>query len=477
MSLVNDMLRDLEARRAPPTERAPLEGLLPADETAVGRRAGLRRLLLALPWLLLTLLAALLLPRLWSAPALSNNLAVTPAAEPAPAVALPVPAAAVATPTVAAEPPIQLLATLPQHGDGRFVLQLLLDRAPAYQRSEQSGVVSLRLPHLRLSDGGPREGRFEHGGRSLNWSLSVLGDGAELLLVGLGDALQVRDRLEPAGERWQLWVEVPLVAETDDFDPARLPVAGAEEPAAPLLADYPAAPRMARERAVAPDDAAQTPRPVRAAPTPAAEVPAAPPAARSPQVNVASHRPDALSEARQALLAGERSRAIALLEELNRRQPENGEALRWLARAWLADGRGERLIAELPARLQRFPADSELRLLLARAQLQAGDSAAAVATLAERMPPLAGDPAYHALLAASYQQTGQWRESAQLYRNLVLLRPEQSAWQLGLGIALEQLGERAAAAQHYRQALQGQGLDDGSRRYARERAQALGGAS
>lgn len=59
----------------------------------------------------------------------------------------------------------------------------------------------------------------------------------------------------------------------------------------------------------------------------------------------------------------------------------------------------------------------------------------------------------------------------------MLLRPEQASWQLGLGIALEQLGERAAAGQHYRLALQGRGLDDDSRRYARERAQALGGQS
>ncbi|THG76837.1 tetratricopeptide repeat protein, partial [Pseudomonas sp. A-1] len=127
--------------------------------------------------------------------------------------------------------------------------------------------------------------------------------------------------------------------------------------------------------------------------------------------------------------------------------------------------------------LARFPADGELRVLLARAQLQAGDSAAAAATLAGRLPPLAEDPAYHALLAATYQQTGQWRESARLYRNLVLLRPAQASWQLGLGIALEQLGERAEAARHYRQALQGQGLDDASRRYARERVQVLGGDS
>ena len=113
-------------------------------------------------------------------------------------------------------------------------------------------------------------------------------------------------------------------------------------------------------------------------------------------------------------------------------------------------------------------------MLLARAQLQAGASAAAVATLAAHLPPLAGDPAYHALLAASYQQTGQWRESAERYRELVRLRPAQGAWQLGLAIALEQLGARAEAAGHYRQAAQGQGLDDSSRGYARERLQAIG---
>lgn len=501
MSLVNDMLRDLEARRAPPAERAPLEGLLPADEQASGRRAGHRRLLLGLLWLGLALTATLLLARLWQGGALAEAApAVTtdaPVVESAPV--LPPPADAVG------EAPIHLLATLPQHGSTRFVLQLLLDRAPEYQRSEQSGVVSLRLPRLQLGDSGPRAGGFAGDGRSLSWSLQPLGDGAELLLVGLGEELQVFDRLEPAGERWQLWVEVPLEPPVQaGFDPQDLPVAGDEEEATDdyppeLRRADPQAARLAarlavesRVSAARPDPserlATTSALPVQRAPAVGPATPApAPPVSRTPQVSaaqvsaarvsVASHQPDTLSEARQALLAGDGERAIALLEDLNRRQPDNREALRWLARAWLSAGRVERLIAELPAQLQRFPTDSELRVLLARAQLQSDDGAAAVATLAERLPPLASDPAYHALLAASYQQTAQWRESAELYRRLVQLRPAHAAWQLGLGIALEQLGERAAAAQHYRQALQGQGLDEDSRRYARERAQAMGGES
>lgn len=482
MSLVNDMLRDLEARRASPAERAPLDGLLPADEGASARRANRRRLLLGLLWGALALLAALLLARLWLTGEAAPVMAAAPvvASEPpavAPAATAPALTAAAAH-AEASAPPIQLLATLPQHGEGRFILQLLLDRAPSYQRSEQSGVVGLRLPQLRLSDDGPRSGRFEQGGRSLSWSLQPLGDGAELLLVGLGDGLQVLDRLEPAGERWQLWVEVPFsAASSEAFDPAQLPVAGGEEEAE--ADDYPPAVQAAAAAPVKRDPPAERDT---AAPANPVQPAVAAPVSRTlqvsaAQVSVASHQPDALTEARQALLAGDGERAIALLEELNRRQPDNREALRWLARAWLSAGQHARLVAELPAQLQRFPTDSELRVLLARAQLQGGDAAAAVATLAERLPALASDPAYHALLAASYQQTGQWRESAQLYRNLVLLRPVHGAWQLGLGIALEQLGERAAAVRHYRQALQGQGLDEDSRRYARERAQASGGES
>ncbi|WP_413586076.1 tetratricopeptide repeat protein [Aquipseudomonas alcaligenes] len=122
-----------------------------------------------------------------------------------------------------------------------------------------------------------------------------------------------------------------------------------------------------------------------------------------------------------------------------------------------------------------MPQDSELRLLLARAQLQAGDTRGAVATLEQNAPALVQEPTYHSLLAASYQQTGQWQQSAASYRQLVALRPGQATWQLGLAIALEQLDQPAEAARHYRLALQGSGLDDSARRFASERAAALGG--
>lgn len=129
----------------------------------------------------------------------------------------------------------------------------------------------------------------------------------------------------------------------------------------------------------------------------------------------------------------------------------------------------------LPAQLAQQPHDSELRLLLARAQLHAGETRSAVATLEQNPPRLEQDPTYFALLAASYQQTEQWQNSAELYQRMIALRPSQSTWQLGLAIALEQLDQPAEAGRHYRLALQGSGLDESARRFASERATALGG--
>jgi MSHA biogenesis protein MshN len=193
-----------------------------------------------------------------------------------------------------------------------------------------------------------------------------------------------------------------------------------------------------------------------------------------PQVKIEAHRPDGLELARQALQRGDTARAIAELEALYKTRSRDPHVLRWLARAYLAAGDQQRLRSWLPEQLAQLPYDSELRLLLARSQLQAGDARAAVATLEQSPPRLEQEPNYFALLAAVYQQTEQWQKSADLYRQMIALRPSQATWQLGLAIALEQLDQPAQAGKHYRLALQGVGLDDSSRRFANERGNVLG---
>lgn len=446
MSLVNDMLRDLETRRAAPNERVQLEGLYAVDEEAAARRDRFERMRRGSIWfmavILIGVLVGLMIGRVVKG--VPDLATVTRPVAPAPVVQL----------------PVQVLDVLPQHDARGLVLQLLLDRSVTYQRSEESGAVSLRLKDTQLV-GEPQQSRVQRDGRSLSWRVENKGADVQILLVGLGDSLDVRDRLEAAGDRWMLWVEVPLntAVAVDDAPLALDNLPLAEAAPAPVEAPMPAW--------------VSAPLPAPAAAPPAAAQSA--PAASAPQVKIATHQPDPLTLARQALQDGDNARAISLLEPLHKTRGQDPDVLRWLARAYLAAGDQQRLLTWLPAQLAQLPDDSELRLLLARAQLQAGDTEGAVATLEQNPPRLEQEPTYFALLAASYQQTGQWQNSAELYRRMTALRPTQSTWQLGLAIALEQLDQPAEAGRHYRLALQGQGLDDSARRFASERAKALGG--
>lgn len=449
MSLVNDMLRDLEARGAASGGQIPFLDMQAVDETAATRRqrsARLRRWLLPLAiGALVAAVSVVLFERFAQAPVVQES-----------------PAAA---PVVAAVPATQLLDVLPQQDGGRFVLQLLLDRSISYQRTDEGGAISLRLPDVTLVDG-PRNGRVESNGLSLSWRVEQQGDQVQVLLLGMTDRLDVRDRLEPAAGHAQLWLEVHMdgapAAVPEDLD---LPFA---EPALDEagLPDW--VTRTAPDAQTAPDGQPVT--------EPASAPVARPQVATTPTVQIGSHRPDPLAQARDALQQQNFPRAIELLQALHAAQPDNVEAARWLARAYLAARQIEPLLEWLPARLQSRPFDAELRMLLARGQLQSGDKQTALATLVQNAPSLASDPDYHALLAALQQQVGDWAGSAAVYRQLVALQPQQAAWQLGLAIALEQIDQPARAARHYRLAAQGQGLDDNSRRFAAERAGVLGGA-
>lgn len=93
--------------------------------------------------------------------------------------------------------------------------------------------------------------------------------------------------------------------------------------------------------------------------------------------------------------------------------------------------------------------------------------------LERTLPPLAADPDYHALLVALYQRAGRHAGAERLYRGLVGLSPERGAWWAGLAISLEAQGDWRPSRAAFARALQGQGLDDALREYAKSRLTAL----
>lgn len=455
MSLVNDMLRDLERRRVAPGEWPLGDALQAVDEAAAARRERIELLRRGSIWFVavmaISVMVGLMIGRVVNG-------------DPPPFFA---PEPAASTPVVLPPAP-RVLEVLPQNDGRRLLLQVLLDSSVAYQRSEESGAVSLFLPGVRMG-AEPYQGRVQNTGRSLSWRVEAKGEGVQILLVGLGEQLQLADRLEPAGDRWLLWLEVPLQAATAEAVEAIEPALESFAPAttAPVEVEAPMPEWASRPLP------ADKPRSPAAAPAPIAKQPTVAPPSGPPQVRISSHQANPRTQAHQHLLEQDYPRAIRELEALHASHGADLELVRWLAQAYQGAGQSARLLAWLPAQLRQHPEDVELRMLLARAQLHSGAMAAAVATLSQQAPALSREPGYHALLAASYQQTRQWAQSAALYRQLVALRPAQATWQLGLAIALEQLEQPAEAVKHYRLALQGQGLDDSSRRFASERAGAL----
>ncbi len=131
-----------------------------------------------------------------------------------------------------------------------------------------------------------------------------------------------------------------------------------------------------------------------------------------------------------------------------------------------------RKIVELGRQLH--PDDPRLRKVYARMLLTNEQLPEAIAVLrAEPRPELKGDLEYHALLAALLQEVGNHSEAGRVYSQLLAVRPQEAVWWMGLAISLEQVGNADEARKAYRQALVAPGLNPNLNRYVRDRLQAL----
>lgn len=181
--------------------------------------------------------------------------------------------------------------------------------------------------------------------------------------------------------------------------------------------------------------------------------------------------------ARQAAAAskqGDTARAATLYEKALAIRPDYHEArLAYVEMLSDVGRRGDAGAALLDA-VERWPGHAAYRLTLARRLLAGGDSAAAVSLLeagvgaSDRQGEIAGT------LAALYQQQGRYEQSVAMYRKALLANDRHGIWWTGLGISLESAGDPAQARAAYREAA-GLGLSGDVRSFVESRLEALGG--
>lgn len=109
--------------------------------------------------------------------------------------------------------------------------------------------------------------------------------------------------------------------------------------------------------------------------------------------------------------------------------------------------------------LNQRPQNVSLLQLKARMQLIANNPNAALHTLQSFSPPLAGNTDYYALIAAIHQQLKNFDLAAQLYRQIVMVQPNEGKWWVGLGAALDAQQQTNAAQEAYQRAAMLHTLD------------------
>lgn len=155
---------------------------------------------------------------------------------------------------------------------------------------------------------------------------------------------------------------------------------------------------------------------------------------------------------------GSGGEVVNQLNLLLKEQPEYRPARETLALLLFKGGDLIQANQVLTVGLQQYPDYMPFIQLQANILVKQDRVADALNLLQKTTPSIEDNPGYYAFMAALYQRQGQYMMAARLYDQLVKLHPEQSTWWMGLGIALEAADKRNAALEAYAQALAGEDL-------------------
>lgn len=134
----------------------------------------------------------------------------------------------------------------------------------------------------------------------------------------------------------------------------------------------------------------------------------------------------------------------------------------------------EQAAVQMRQGLEVLPKNRLLRKEYARYLLHNKQYGTAIALLRQSpVPSVAGDTEYHGLLAALLQESGQYDEAAGMYARLLQIRPENPIWWLGLAVSMDQSGNFEQARNAYQRALNLPKLDRTTREYIKSRLEVL----
>ena len=435
MSLVNEMLRDLDKRR----QSSPTAELANSPRPAAPRQQPVS----TTRWLPLALLTLLVLvgagglwlydnPQLWR----RVEPAVVPAAVVTPAPPVKVAAAPEAQPAiiqVASQvqvtdvswtegPTVQLALTLTQAPPQR----VLLSTPRTLQLDLGAVALGTELPEPTAAL--IRSAQFVNQNGHLTLELETYQD-AIFRVVGRNGDQQHRLALsiDPVAPP-------PVVGTAKMVEPVTAPVSSSKPTPA------------GSEKTVAPDREAM---PGVAKPDPVKP--------SLPTATLRKSAPQSLEQRDQAVVAQaleqvnrrQLAQAQQLLESLVQQEPGASSSRTLLATLKIGAQQSDQAESLIDAGLELDRTHAGLRKLKARLLIQRGELTDAVRLLGENHPDVSSDSEFHQIRAAALQAAGEHQQAAEAYHRLLQLRASEPRWWIGLAMSLEALQQPQQAKQAY----------------------------
>lgn len=163
--------------------------------------------------------------------------------------------------------------------------------------------------------------------------------------------------------------------------------------------------------------------------------------------------------------------AEQLLSRFLEENPKSVESVTQLFAVYLRQNRLDDAEA-LINRSQHLPG-YQFSYMVAQVLIKRQDLAGALRALESQNPPLAEAPAYYALQAGLHHQRGQNDKAIKLYQSLINLEPNQASYWLGLAVSLDSLGLSDPTLTAFQKVLQYSKPNDSYISYVKQRITAL----
>lgn len=173
--------------------------------------------------------------------------------------------------------------------------------------------------------------------------------------------------------------------------------------------------------------------------------------------------------------SGQMQSAFTSLYEFIAKNPEAHQSRNTLITLLYAQQQYDQVGLLVEEGLSLAPNLSLYKKMKARLLMMQGQYQQAVTLLRNVPPAVSEDKEYHELLASLYQQTGEFSAAIATYQDLIRTDNTVGRWWAGMGISHESLGNTREAVSSFEVALQIPGLENNLRQYSRNRIQSLSG--